>query len=262
MKKNITILISTLLMSCSNNYNIPLNNESKSLTLSDKQYNYKVSEQKGASVSFKININDFSTKATQSGNKRYLATDIRKYEFYLLKNASTVSYPSGGDPVADTIDGPLTLNLSSGQNSVSINLGGLTPSAPQAYYIGVKAKDISNTDIIKPNNGGTAWSGSSLNQPIAVSTGSGIIVDNNFQISKPSVSITPQLIDGVGAKILGKISPVSGSYPGITSNQIDNLYIKTVAGIGTGGYSGDGGLATNAQIEPSGIALDSTGNIY
>ena len=39
--------------------------------------------------------------------------------------------------------------------------------------------------------------------------------------------------------------------------------ITTVAGIGTPGYSGDGGLAAAAQLNmPSGVAVDSGGNLY
>ena len=39
--------------------------------------------------------------------------------------------------------------------------------------------------------------------------------------------------------------------------------ITTVAGNGTADYSGDGGLATQAQLDwPSGVAVDSAGNIY
>jgi len=38
--------------------------------------------------------------------------------------------------------------------------------------------------------------------------------------------------------------------------------ITTVAGNGTAGYSGDGGLATQAQIYANSMAVDSSGNIY
>ncbi len=38
--------------------------------------------------------------------------------------------------------------------------------------------------------------------------------------------------------------------------------ITTVAGSGTGGYSGDGGPATAAKLHPKDVALDASGNIY
>ena len=42
-----------------------------------------------------------------------------------------------------------------------------------------------------------------------------------------------------------------------------NGIIKTVAGNGTAGFSGDGGSATNASLYlPSGVALDASGNLY
>ena len=42
-----------------------------------------------------------------------------------------------------------------------------------------------------------------------------------------------------------------------------NGIIKTVAGTGTAGYSGDGGAATNAQLNsPSGLASDGRGNLF
>ena len=39
--------------------------------------------------------------------------------------------------------------------------------------------------------------------------------------------------------------------------------ITTVAGNGTGGYSGDNGAATSAELHvPAGVALDPSGNLY
>jgi len=38
--------------------------------------------------------------------------------------------------------------------------------------------------------------------------------------------------------------------------------ISTIVGNGIGGYSGDGGLATAAELNPSGILLDASGNMY
>ena len=39
--------------------------------------------------------------------------------------------------------------------------------------------------------------------------------------------------------------------------------ITTIAGNGTGGYGGDGGAATAAELQhPIGVAIDGSGNIY
>ena len=50
-------------------------------------------------------------------------------------------------------------------------------------------------------------------------------------------------------------------YPSLSPHSIS--VISTIAGTGTAGYSGDGGAATSATIyAPSGIAIDSSGNVF
>jgi uncharacterized protein (TIGR03437 family) len=45
--------------------------------------------------------------------------------------------------------------------------------------------------------------------------------------------------------------------------KVSNGVITTIAGTGTGGYSGDGGAAPNAALyQPTGVAVDSAGNVY
>jgi hypothetical protein len=85
-------------------------------------------------------------------------------------------------------------------------------------------------------------------------------------------------------KTTGAISLVSSAFSGprfMRFDSADNLYVSeplehrvrkltrsnglvsTIAGTGSSGYSGDGGLGGNAQLNrPGGIGIDSSGNIY
>jgi hypothetical protein len=83
----------------------------------------------------------------------------------------------------------------------------------------------------------------------------------------PSVATQPtnQAV-GVGTNAAFSVS-VSGTGPFAYQWQFDgtNLpnIITTVAGNGTGGYSGDGGVATNAELDnPYGVTMDGYGNLF
>ena len=111
------------------------------------------------------------------------------------------------------------------------------------------------------------------------------IADNgNNRIRKVSTSGIITTIAGTGTGgYTGDGGPATaaeiGAPYGIVVDTMGNIYfsdnrdvvrkintsgiISTIAGTGTGGFSGDGGLATIAQIaNPAGLALDHLGNLY
>lgn len=78
----------------------------------------------------------------------------------------------------------------------------------------------------------------------------------------PATSAQTYLPDGITLDASGNIYFCDGYNYRIRKINTSGI-ISTIAGIGTTGYSGDGGLATLAQMEyPTGIAIDASGNIY
>jgi uncharacterized protein (TIGR03437 family) len=66
---------------------------------------------------------------------------------------------------------------------------------------------------------------------------------------------------GVAADAAGNIFIADAGNQRI--RKVSNGVITTIAGTGSGGYSGDGGAATSAELNnPSGIAVDSAGKVY
>jgi sugar lactone lactonase YvrE len=144
-------------------------------------------------------------------------------------------------------------------------------------------------------NGALGYSGdglpatsAQLNSPtsVAVDKHGNIFIgdENNYAIRKidPSGIITTYAgngIRGFGGDGHRADSAKLGNPASICLDNIGNLYISdlgnarirkvdtnqvitTIAGMGIGGYFGDGGPATNAEIQPSGACIDKAGNIY
>ena len=55
---------------------------------------------------------------------------------------------------------------------------------------------------------------------------------------------------------------IADSYPNSRIRKVSTGIITTIAGTGTGSYSGDNGAATSAGLyRPTGVALDASGRI-
>jgi trimeric autotransporter adhesin len=88
-----------------------------------------------------------------------------------------------------------------------------------------------------------------------------------FSTSTPTTTPTSTTTSTVSNTLTSTttITPTSTQTPGVTTTPTvcSSGCISTLAGIGTPGYSGDGGLALNAQFNmPTGVAEDSNGNLY
>jgi len=130
-----------------------------------------------------------------------------------------------------------------------------------------------------------------LNQPAAIAIGpdSSMYIVDSFNAAVRKVAASSGIITTIAGNGTWGYSGDNGAatdaslfYPdAIALDLSNNLYIAdyfdhtirkvttatgiitTVAGNGTDGYSGDGGQATNAQLDyPQGVAVDSLGNIY
>lgn len=145
---------------------------------------------------------------------------------------------------------------------------------------------IAGTGIAGYNGDGIAATTAELNSPFGVAvddTGNIYIADlHNRRIRKVNTSGVISTIAGTGVKgfsgdggmadtamlqhpILVKLDKEANIYI-VDSTRIRKIntagVISTVAGMATFGYSGDGGPATNAEIVPYAIALDTLGSLY
>jgi sugar lactone lactonase YvrE len=79
----------------------------------------------------------------------------------------------------------------------------------------------------------------------------------------PATSAQLSLPFGLVIDSMGNVVFADGQNNVIRRIPVSTGVITTVAGNGTAGNSGDGGLATNAQLNnPVGVSVDTTGNIY
>jgi uncharacterized protein (TIGR03437 family) len=226
--------------------------------------------------------------AVDSGGILYIA-DTSNSSIRKVANGVITTVAGNGTFGFSGDNGPATSAQLNGPSGVAVDSAG-------NLYMG----DLGNTRIRKVSNGvitTVAGGGSSLgdNGPAtsAQFTPSGLAVDSagnlyiadwqNNRIRKVSNGVIATVAGNGTQGFSGDNGPATSAqlnYPaGVAVDSAGNLYIAdevnnrirkvtngvitTVAGNGTSGFSGDDGPATSAELYfPSGVAVDSAGNLY
>jgi trimeric autotransporter adhesin len=146
-------------------------------------------------------------------------------------------------------------------------------------------RTVAGTGSSTYNGDGIAATAANLNGPrsIAVDSAGALYIAEygNHRIRKIAADGTIGTIAGTGTNSTsgdgGLATKATLQYPiGLTLDAAGNLYfsdmyrirkistdgtIQTVAGTGVNGYSGDGGAATSARIDPYNLTVDASGNL-
>ena len=137
---------------------------------------------------------------------------------------------------ADGDNGPAT--------SASISPSGVAVDASGNLYV----TDLGTNNVRRISNG-------------VITTIAGINEAGFYGDGGPATNAMLNTPDGVAIDSAGNLYIADRENNRI--RKISNGVITTVAGNGVEGFSGDGGLATNAMLNyPDGVAVDSAGNLY
>lgn len=191
----------------------------------------EVSKNQGANFTVSFNFNEgkpFTIKAPPSntdGVPAKTGTDIKSLKVYLVESAT--GYASGGDPIGDKISaGPFDLDRT-GTSAYTVTFSKVPPNtATKSYYVAVRAFDTigaTGNELIKDNNGGTAWTGTTASTPKVAVSASSVSVDSSFAVNTPTaIPVTLNLLDAVGATLQSSVTPNAGSntlpFTGVTAN--------------------------------------------
>jgi sugar lactone lactonase YvrE len=134
--------------------------------------------------------------------------------------------------------------------------GGPAISAQISYPRGVAVDPLGNLYIADDGNNRVRKVAKGVMTTIAGTGEAGYSGDNGLATSAQLRSATGVAVDASGNVYVAD----TRSH---VVRKVSKGIITTVAGIGTSGYSGDGGPARNARLnEPVGVAVDASGSVY
>jgi sugar lactone lactonase YvrE len=225
----------------------------------------------------------------------YFADSLNHRIRKVLPDGTSVSVAGRGAAGSSGDGGPATTAyLDSPNNTAMDALGNLYIAEKDSHRIrkvnsaGVITR-FAGTSVPGFNGDGIAAASAMLNEPLAIAVdraGNLYIADSgNNRIRKVTVTGTISTVAGNGTAGYsgdgGQATLASLKSPqGVTVDSAGNIFIadyanyrvrmvnsegiiSTVAGTGAFGFSGDGGLATAAQLNfPQSVATDAAGNLY
>ena len=134
-------------------------------------------------------------------------------------------------------------------------------TSAEISYAGHVAVDAAGDIIISGGTGQVVREVSHVTQVITTIAGNGALGYTGDGGPAPDAAF--QLANGIATDATGNVYVVD-TYANVV-RKIDSTtgIITTIAGTGTAGYSGDGGPATDAELnDPTAVAVDSFGNVF
>ena len=151
------------------------------------------------------------------------------------------------DQSGRSADTTLVVNVSAGDAGSSSDTAG----ASQGESLGTSGRDVSGADSDPALGSGAT---------ITTLAGNGVWGYSGDGGLATSASLSAL---GIAVDAAGDVFIADEGHDVVREVNVSTGLITTVAGNGTWGYSGDGGLATNAQLcYPMGVAVDTAGDLF
>ncbi len=202
----------------------------------------------GGTVQFAVDGNDYGGAVRPSGGRATIA------DATLSVGTHTITARYSGDANFGASSGV----LSGGETITKAGTMTTVTSSPNSSVYG---QSVTFTATVTAgsgtfDNGGTvqfAVDGINYEAPASLSGGKATITDSTLSVGTHSITA----VYGGDSNFTGSSGSLAQLVPASTG------IITTIAGNGSGGYSGDGGAATATGLDkPFGVAVDAAGNIY